>query len=210
MLMIEHLHYKYDKESIIINDISLHILLGERVLIMGPSGCGKTTLLKLMSGLLELQSGMRKLNCQHLHEQSFIFQDNQLVDYLNVLENTLLPAWCIQGKFPYHLQEQAYTLLKDFGLAQKETAYPHQLSGGQQQRVGIVRSLLSKPKIIFADEPTGQLDDQTTAKTMELLTTYCKNNECALVMVSHDSTLIKYVDSVYYMYHQQLHKQGIS
>jgi putative ABC transport system ATP-binding protein len=204
MLILENLHYAYPNHDPIVDGVSLHLLIGDRIMIMGPSGCGKTTLLRLMSGLLPLQQGKRKLNLAYQHEQSFIFQDNQLVDYLTVFENILLPVWCIQKKYPSHLQDEALALLDQFGLSGKDQVYPSQLSGGQQQRVGIVRALMSKPKIIFADEPTGHLDDKSTLQTIKGLTTYCKENLCSLVMVTHDHQLIPYVDRVYYMRNQQL------
>jgi putative ABC transport system ATP-binding protein len=209
MLTLENLSYSYPDSTLILDNINLHILAGDRVMIMGPSGCGKTTLLRLMSGLLVMQEGSLKLNIRELHQKSFVFQDHQLVDYLTVLENILLPTWCVDGKFPIHLKEAADQLLYDFGLADKGKAYPCQLSGGQQQRVGIIRALLAKPEIIFADEPTGHLDEEMTRITINLLAHYCKSNLCTLVLVSHDPSLIPYVDTVYILKNKKLIKKDV-
>jgi ABC-type lipoprotein export system ATPase subunit len=209
MLTAQNLHYSYQVEEPILDNVSLSLQPGEKKIIMGPSGCGKTTLLKILSGLIPSQQGTVTLNLSLSWKKSFIFQDNQLVSYLTVLENILLPMWCVLDKYPKDLEKKALSLIHEFGLSHKEYEYPKKLSGGQQQRVGIIRALINAPEIIFADEPTGQLDDKTTERTMELMSQILQENKTSLLMVTHDRTLTKFVDAVSYMRYQQLHDQEV-
>lgn len=209
IITAQNICFSYQHDEPIIDDISLSLMPGEKKIIMGPSGCGKTTLLKILSGLVNPQQGIVDLNLTLSWKKSFIFQDNQLVSYLTVLENILLPMWCVLNKYPKDLEKKALLFINEFGLHHKEYEYPKNLSGGQQQRVGIIRALMNSPEIIFADEPTGQLDDKTTEHTMQLMSDILKENKTSLLMVTHDRSLMKFVDSVSYMKHQKLNAQEV-
>ncbi len=183
----------------ILNQVSLQIKPGEAVAIVGASGSGKSTLLGLMAGLDSATSGDVFLNGHSLaamdeeqrailrgHLVGFVFQSFQLLPSLTALENVMLP---IELKGDPQAQAKARQLLERVGLGQRWHHYPNQLSGGEQQRVAIARAFATEAKILFADEPTGNLDTATGAKVIDLL--FALNHEFAttLVLVTHDERL---------------------
>ncbi len=184
----------------ILDDINVSIEQGEIVSIVGPSGSGKTTLLGLCAGLDHPTSGMIKLagsDITHMTENEkaslrnqavgFIFQNFQLLPTLTALENVMIPLE-LQGKSK-EAYSQASKLLTQVGLGERMDHYPSQLSGGEQQRVSIARAFSNEPRILFADEPTGNLDDDTGSNVEELLFTLNKEKGTTLVIVTHDMTL---------------------
>lgn len=188
-----------ERELTILNQISLEISPGETIALIGVSGAGKSTLMTLLAGLdvptigeIELlgkplhlldEEARAALRAEHI---GFVFQSFLLVPSLTALENVLLPC-TIHGKAED--KARALALLESVGLKGRETHLPAQLSGGEQQRVAIARAFMVKPQILFADEPTGNLDQQTAATVVELLFALNRENGTTLVLVTHDPKL---------------------
>lgn len=186
-------------ELVILRDINLSIAAAETVAIVGASGSGKSTLLGLMAGLDGASGGDMLLDGHNLsamdEEQraqlrgqsvGFVFQSFQLLPSLTALENVMLP---IELKNDSNARQKAAQLLQRVGLEARVTHYPNQLSGGEQQRVAIARAFASEAKILFADEPTGNLDTTTGAKVIDLLFSLNKEYATTLVLVTHDDRL---------------------
>ena len=185
----------------ILQDIHFAIQAGESVAIVGASGSGKSTLLGLMAGLDQATSGSIDLMAQDLGRLDedgraklrgqfvgFVFQSFQLVPHLNALENVMLPLE-IRGVPLTQARELAADCLARVGLSQRLMHYPKTLSGGEQQRVALARAFVSKPAILFADEPTGSLDEASGAKVIELLFELNRENGSTLILVTHDPQL---------------------
>lgn len=190
-----------NKTLTILQNINLEVNAGESLAIVGASGSGKTTLLSLIAGLDSVSSGEIYLKDQALHilneEQrgavraqyvGFIFQQFLLVSSLTALENIMLPAEL--ANVP-NAEEKARELLKKVGLADRADHFPSQLSGGEQQRIAIARAFINKPTILFADEPTGNLDTKTGKYICELLFELNQLHGTTLVLVTHDLALAK-------------------
>lgn len=190
----------------ILNDVSLEVDKAETVAIIGASGSGKSTLLGLMAGLDSATSGDVELNGHSLkamdEEQrailrgqmvGFVFQSFQLLPSLTALENVMLP---IELKGDPEAQSKAKQLLDRVGLAERWHHYPNQLSGGEQQRVAIARAFATEAKILFADEPTGNLDTVTGDKVIELLFDLNREFATTLVLVTHNEPLAKKCDRI--------------
>ena len=188
-----------DGSLTILHDICFDILKGESVAITGASGSGKSTLLGLLAGLDAPTLGDVSMMGQNLNELSedgraklrgeyvgFVFQSFQLLPHLNALENVMLPAELNGHKDP---EEQAYFWLERVGLSQRAKHFPKTLSGGEQQRVALARAFISQPAILFADEPTGSLDETSGNRVIELLFELNQANHSTLVLVTHDPAL---------------------
>lgn len=189
------------KNLTVLDDISFSIEEGETFAIVGPSGSGKTTLLGLCAGLDEIDEGSIDLcgeDLSTLNEDQrallrnkkvgFIFQDFQLLPTLTALENVSVPLE-LQGA--PHATKDAMELLTKVGLGNRHNHYPSQLSGGEQQRVALARAFSNKPSILFADEPTGNLDEETGEKVIKLLFDLNTEMGTTLVIVTHDLELAK-------------------
>ncbi|NDH55179.1 MAG: ABC transporter ATP-binding protein, partial [Burkholderiaceae bacterium] len=185
----------------ILQDIHFAIQAGESVAIVGASGSGKSTLLGLMAGLDQATSGSIDLMAQDLGRLDedgraklrgqfvgFVFQSFQLVPHLNALENVMLPLE-IRGVPLTQARELAADCLARVGLSQRLMHYPKTLSGGEQQRVALARAFVSKPAILFADEPTGSLDEASGSKVIELLFELNRENGSTFILVTHDPQL---------------------
>jgi putative ABC transport system ATP-binding protein len=180
-----------------LSDLSLEIKQGEMVSIMGPSGCGKTTLLNCLSGLDTIDDGEIYIRDQNLRDLSdkerttyralhmgFIFQDFNLLPVLSAAENIELPM--LISRVPSHkARRRALEMLDIVGLANRAHHKPAELSGGQRQRVTIARALTNNPAIVWADEPTGNLDSETAFEIMELLTRLNREQQQTFVIVTH-------------------------
>ena len=188
-----------DGSLTILHDICFDILKGESVAITGTSGSGKSTLLGLLAGLDAPTLGDVSMMGQNLNELSedgraklrgehvgFVFQSFQLLPHLNALENVMLPAELNGHK---DSEEQAYFWLERVGLSQRAKHFPKTLSGGEQQRVALARAFISQPAILFADEPTGSLDETSGNRVIELLFELNQANHSTLVLVTHDPAL---------------------
>ena len=185
----------------ILQPIDLSIEAGQTVAIVGASGSGKSTLLSLLAGLDLASAGDVSIDNEKLNELDeeqrakvradkigFIFQSFLLIPSLTALENVMLPAELAGHK---NAEQQARELLSKVGLGERLTHYPNQLSGGEQQRVAIARAFIGTPKILFADEPTGNLDATTGHKVEDLLFAMNQESGTTLVMVTHDPELAK-------------------
>ena len=198
----------------ILKDVNLQLLAGESCAVVGPSGSGKTTLLGLCAGLDTPSSGSITLDGKAIHELSederaairrervgFIFQNFQLIPSLTALENVLIPLELLGKR---HCQDQAKALLVKVGLENRIDHYPLQLSGGEQQRVAIARAFVHQPAILFADEPTGNLDADTSARVVEMMFQLNDEAQTAILMVTHDLDLAKRAHQTWTMDHGQL------
>lgn len=202
ILEVHNLTKKYNsgsKSLTVLEDVSFNINKGDTFSIVGPSGSGKTTLLGLCAGLDRPTSGLVALNnieLQTLNEDEraqvrnenvgFIFQNFQLISTLTALENVMVP---MELRGEKNIKNQALELLDRVGLANRHDHYPTQLSGGEQQRVSLARAFSNKPKILFADEPTGNLDDETSEKVVKLIFDLNKEAGTTLILVTHDMEL---------------------
>ena len=197
----------------ILDDISFSILAGESISIVGASGSGKSTLLGILAGLDTPTSGSIKLMGKpfsDLNEDErarrrgktlgFVFQSFQLIPHLTALENAMLPLE-LRGIESGLARTEAIAWLTKVGLLQRLHHFPRTLSGGEQQRVALARAFIGKPAMLFADEPTGSLDEQTGAKIIELLFALNQHTGSTLILVTHDVTLAKRCG-------RQLHLQG--
>jgi ABC-type lipoprotein export system ATPase subunit len=182
----------------IINDLSLDILPAQQIALLGDSGSGKTSLLNLLAGLLSPDTGKIVVNDQEIsafnanqlalyrRKIGIIFQHFQLLSPLSVQDNMCFQAR-LNGIIPS--ADDIQTMAQKLGLQNKLTAMPAQLSGGEQQRVGIGRALLNKPKLLLADEPTGNLDAARSQDVVALLKSLCQEQEIILIMVTHSQLL---------------------
>lgn len=193
----------------ILDQVSLDVLSGETIAIVGVSGAGKSTLLGLLAGLDVPSAGKVWLNGVEIttldedgraalraENVSFVFQSFHLLPSLTALENVMLPLE-LAGK--PHPAKAALAALQTVGLEQRKGHYPHQLSGGEKQRVGIARAFVVRPTLLFADEPTGNLDQRTGEKVIELLFELNRDAGTTLLLVTHDASLASRCDRVLYM-----------
>lgn len=184
---------------------------GEFVAIMGPSGSGKSTLLHLLGGLDKPSDGEitlagmklslmndRQITLARRHQVGFIFQFFNLVPTLSAEENILLPL-IIDGRDPHQSGEYLENLLELVGITERRHHRPDQLSGGEQQRVAIARALITRPAIVLADEPTGNLDSKTGTAIMELLSRSCSELRQTIIIVTHDPRAAAYAQRVVFL-----------
>ncbi len=220
MIKVDKLHHHItlsEQTLPILNDINLTIAYGESAAIVGRSGSGKTTLLGLMAGLDTALSGEIWLDGHSLSSLSederaelrasrvgFVFQSFQLLPALTALENVMLP---LELSGVNTARQRAQDLLKRVGLEQRLQHTPRQLSGGEQQRVAIARAFAVEPKILFADEPTGNLDSQTADSVIELLMQLNQEQGTTLVMVTHDQALADRCDRQFIIEAGYLHER---
>ena len=206
VLTASHLHKSFalDGDTIpVLEDISLSVNTGEFVAIMGKSGSGKSTLLSLLAGLDQPTSGVVTLNGDDMTRMSeeqlavkrqsdigFVFQSFHLIPTLNVTENIAFPLNIARKSN----QERVDELVSAVELTHRKHSFPHQLSGGEKQRTAIARALVSQPKILFADEPTGNLDEKNADQVMQLLVDLQQAFNTALVIVTHDPGLAAMAD----------------
>jgi len=198
----------------ILHGVSMQANSGEAVAIVGPSGSGKSTLLGILAGLDSPTSGVVTMQGQPLTDLDedggaqlraksvgFVFQSFQLLPGLSALENVMLPLELTQQD---NVKERAMTVLEEVGLSHRASHHPLQLSGGEQQRVAVARAFVSKPTLLFADEPTGNLDSATGDRIAELMFDMRKSSNAALVLVTHDDDLAGSCDRRFRMSDGQL------
>ena len=194
-----------------LNGVDLSIREGEFCSIVGTSGSGKSTLLNMLAGLEKPTKGEIVIGGSHIEKMTenqlvkfrrenvgFIFQSFNLLGTLNSVENVALPLM-FRGVKKEIRNKKAEEMLKLVGLSKQMKNKPTQMSGGQQQRVGVARALVMDPKIIFADEPTGNLDSHTSAEVMELMRRVVKEQHKTLVMVTHDNHLAGFADRIFHI-----------
>ncbi len=192
----------------VLREVNFSINEKERIALVGPSGAGKTSFLHI-AGLLELPTSGEvyinnnlinwnsdKILSQHrLNDIGFIFQFNNLLDDFNATENTAIP-FILSGNSKKLSIEKAEFLLSEVGLEKRLKSYPNQLSGGEQQRVAIARSLINDPKIILADEPTGNLDNDSSIKVMNIFNNLGGKYGCSIIIATHDLEIANLQDRV--------------
>lgn len=209
MLEVKNLTKTYNsgsKSLTVLDSVNFSLNPGDTFSIVGPSGSGKTTLLGLCAGLDRASEGSVMLNgvtLDNLNEDEraavrnqhvgFIFQNFQLIPTLTALENVMVP---LELRGEKNVAKVSMELLDRVGLAARHDHYPTQLSGGEQQRVSLARAFSNRPKILFADEPTGNLDEETSAKVEELIFEINKSSGTTLVMVTHDLDLAAKTEKV--------------
>ena len=201
--------------------IDLHVQKGEMVAIMGPSGCGKTTMLNCLSGLDSTNSGEIFVENMQLHKlpddersdyraqrMGFIFQLYNLLPVLTAVENVEMPL-LISGVNSQEARQRSLQMLETVGLASWTQHLPAELSGGQRQRVTIARALINNPAIIWADEPTGDLDSETTQDIMDLLLSLNRENNQTFVLVTHSREVGEMCDRIVRMRDGQIVDDGL-
>ena len=202
-------YYAVGDETIkALDDVNLEIERGQIVAILGTSGSGKSTLLNMLAGLERPTKGevqIGKFRIDELTEAQltkfrqrytgFIFQAYNLLPTLTALENVALPL-CFRGVDKQTREKKAFEMLKLVGIEKRYKHKPAEMSGGQQQRVGIARALVTNPSIIFADEPTGNLDSHTTQEVLELIRNIVDTRHNTVIMVTHDKSVAEYADII--------------
>jgi len=204
VLKVEGLRKTHETEGgelTVLKDVSLSLEAGDTLAIIGPSGSGKTTLLGLCAGLDDASAGSVELDglaMESLDQDAraslrnrlvgFVFQSFQLIPTLTAIENVLVPLE-LRGESGREIQKEAERLLAEVGLGDRLDHYPLQLSGGEQQRVALARAFIHRPKILFADEPTGNLDSGTSGPIVDMLFRLNREAGTALVLVTHDPAL---------------------
>lgn len=194
-----------------IDDVSFEVQKGEFVGVMGPSGSGKTTLLNVIATIDEVSSGHIYLNGKDLTEINkkeigrfrrenlgFIFQDFNLIDTLTIYENIAL-ALTINKTNKNEIDGKVNSVAKELGIEEILTKYPYEVSGGQKQRTACARALITNPKLILADEPTGALDSRSAQMLIEMISSLNKDFKATILMVTHDSFTASYCDRILFI-----------
>ena len=204
LISLDHITKTYTGDAgpiVAVNDVSVSVEAGEFVAVVGPSGCGKTTLLLVAGGLLRPENGEVSIDGTDPYSLSgeqrarfraeqigFVFQQFHLVPYLNVLDNVMAPA-LVTGETS--ARERAGILVERFGLADRLGHRPGQLSTGERQRVALARALLNEPRVILADEPTGNLDGDNSEQVLQALKTFADEGG-AVLLVTHDPDAVAF------------------
>ncbi|MFA6991955.1 MAG: ABC transporter ATP-binding protein [Candidatus Gracilibacteria bacterium] len=216
MIQLKNIYKEFTEGATVIGallGVDAEIKDGEFVAIMGPSGSGKTSILNIIGGLDSPTKGSvivdgkdiskfsdKELSRYRNKSVGFVFQEFHIEQFMTVEENVLLPLAFLSGKDKRGAREigrqEAKKLIKEVGLEDKINIKTHQLSGGQKQRVAIARALINHPKIILADEPTGNLDEKTGEMILELLKTLHKKHNVTLIIATHDEKIAKTADKI--------------
>jgi len=212
IIKIEHLSKHYNEggtQRVVLTDVTLEIQRGDFIVLLGRSGSGKSTLLNLMSGIDTPSAGRVLFNGQDLtnmsehertlfrrHNVGFIFQLFNLIPTLTVQENIMLPLE-LTGRLKKGHRDHVQKLLTALKLADRANSFPDKLSGGEQQRVAILRALIHQPELLLADEPTGNLDSDSSRTVLNLLQKLVKKEGKTLVLVTHSQEIASMADKVY-------------
>lgn len=197
-----------DETVVALNRINLQIKRGEICCIFGTSGSGKSTLLNQLAGMEKPTKGRVEIGgtaISNLNEDElaafrqknigFIFQSYNLLPSMTAIENVAMPLM-FKGIGKEEREKTAAMLLRKVGLSHRLDHYPSQMSGGQQQRAGIARAFVARPKVVFADEPTGNLDSKTTAEIMRMITGFARRFNQTIILVTHDPNMKEYADRI--------------
>ena len=224
VISVSNLNHYFGKGALqkqVLVDINLEIKAGEIVIMTGPSGSGKTTLLSLMGGLRSAQNGSLKILGQEMsgakkaqltklrRQIGYIFQAHNLMSFLTAKENVRMSLELHENHLNGDINATATAMLDHVGLGEHINYYPENLSGGQKQRVAIARALVSHPKIVLADEPTASLDKQSGRDVVELMQMLAKEQNCTILLVTHDNRILDIADRIIYMEDGQLKSDGI-
>ena len=219
---VSNLHKSYyDGEGYklhILKGLNFEIISGSTVAIVGASGTGKSTFMHTLGTLESIDHGNlyldeKDLTCFTRNQAAkfrnesigFIFQFHQLLNDFNALENVMIPGLIQHGGTTGIIKKNAINLLEKVGLAERAFHKPSQLSGGEQQRVAIARALINKPRIVLADEPTGNLDEETGVQVMDILLRLNREHKTTFIMITHNSSLASKMQFQYRMENGQLH-----
>ena len=216
VLSLLSVSHSYLQEEWLFQGLDFELAQGEHVAIQGTSGCGKSTLLNIMAGLEVPTRGEvcwsgqptsawtdeQRRYCRQT-EMGFVFQAFHLLPHLSALQNVMVPC-LLGGQSGIACAETAKSLLCDLGLQKRLNAQPASLSGGEQQRVALARALVHQPKVVFADEPTGNLDTATAASTLALLIDLCTARQTSLVVVTHSDDAARSMGRSLRLTHQGL------
>lgn len=221
LIKVNNLHkiYTMGSEKVhALNGINLTVNEGEMICLLGPSGSGKSTLLNALAGLEKPDKGeiiVRNIHLEKLNEAQitlfrslnvgFVFQTYNLIPTLNSIENVSL-GLMFKGVEKKKREKMAKDILIKVGLKERLYHKPNQLSGGQQQRVAIARAFVGNPKIVFADEPTGNLDTHTSYEIMDLIKQISKENNQTVIIVTHDEEMTEYADRLFHMRDGEIEK----
>ena len=221
LIVLKNLRKVYrmgDEKIVALNDVSLSIKEKEFICLLGTSGSGKSTLLNMMAGLEKPTKGEIIIGNQKIHKLNekdvtkfrqkyigFVFQSYNLIPTLSAIENVSL-GLTFQGVPRSKRGKMARDMLTSVGLGNRLHHKPSEMSGGQQQRVSIARAFVNKPKIVFADEPTGNLDTRTTMEIMDLITGMAYEDKQTLIIVTHDNEISDYVNRIVYLRDGQIEK----
>lgn len=211
--------YKVGNEKVLaLDDVSFTINKGDFCCLLGSSGSGKSTLLNLMAGIEKITKGdilIKGKNVSKMGEHQlakfrqkylgFVFQSYNLISSMNALENVTLPLIFKEEKVKIR-NKKAKEMLTSVGLEKRIKHRPNQMSGGQQQRVGIARAFVSNPEIVFADEPTGNLDSKTSKEIMELIKKIATEHNQTIVMVTHDESIAAYANKIVHIHDGKIEK----
>ena len=210
MIEIQQLKFRYPRSEFELVVDQLSVKAGEKVAVVGPSGSGKTTLLNLIAGIAVPKKGTLSVNGQTLSKMSdrdrrnfrianigMVFQQFELIEYLKTVDNIILP-YLINSSLNNRtdLRQRATDLAQQVGLGEKLKRHPGRLSQGEQQRVAICRALVTEPRLILADEPTGNLDPKNKTTILNILFDECNKNNQTLVVVTHDMNILDGFDRV--------------
>ncbi len=208
LVNVKKIYHMGNEKIYAVNDVSFDIKKGEFCCLLGTSGSGKSTLLNLMAGIEKATSGkilIKGKNIPKMSENSlakfrqrylgFVFQAYNLINSMTAIENVEFPL-VFKRVSPKKRKKLAREMLVKVSLESRLAHKPKEMSGGQQQRVGIARAFVAKPEIVFADEPTGNLDTKTTIEVMELIKQMARDNNQTIVMVTHDRSLAAYADKI--------------
>ncbi|MEA5515732.1 DevA family ABC transporter ATP-binding protein [Nodularia sp. UHCC 0506] len=224
IVKIENLNQYLGKNALklqILFDINFAIRPGEIVIMTGPSGSGKTTLLTLIGGLRSIQDGSLKFFEQELYGATneklvqvrrhigYIFQAHNLLDFLTARQNVQMSLELHKNISPREARRKAEAMLNAVKLEDRVNYYPSDLSGGQKQRVAIARALVSHPKLILADEPTAALDSKSGRDVVNLMQQLAREQNCAILMVTHDNRILDIADRIIQMEDGRLIKQVV-
>ncbi|MGF1934236.1 MAG: DevA family ABC transporter ATP-binding protein [Nostoc sp. ChiQUE02] len=225
IVTIENLNHYFGEKKIrsqILFDINFNIKYGEIVIMTGPSGSGKTTLLTLIGGLRSVQEGSLKFLEQELSGASnqqlvkvrrhigYIFQAHNLLDFLTARQNVQMSLELHKNIPELEARNKSEAILNAVKLENRVNYYPSDLSGGQKQRVAIARALVSHPKLVLADEPTAALDSKTGRDVVTLMQKLAKDQNCAILMVTHDNRILDIADRIIHMEDGYLVKEVLS
>ncbi len=208
ILQIRDLHFQYPASDFKIEISDIKITQGSKIAISGKSGSGKTTLIHLISGILKPQSGEilfydksitdmndKEIRKHRISNIGFIFQEFELLEYLNVMDNLILPYKINKSLvLDAGIKDKAKEIANRIGIGNKLDQHPKQLSGGERQRLAIARALITSPPLIIADEPTGNLDEKTSNIVMDEITDQVSYTNSTLIMISHNNELISSFD----------------
>lgn len=210
MIVLKNLVKHYDNGLVkALNGISININQGELISIMGPSGCGKSTLLNIIGTLDSLTDGEISIFGKNISEYQpfnifrseyigFVFQFHHLLPSLTLIENVEIPMYAIHISKKSR-REKAKKLLFEMGLDDRMNFFPTKISGGERQRVAVARALVNSPKVILADEPTGNLDTSTGEKILDFLIKLCREKNITLIMATHNPDRASTTDRVVYL-----------